>query len=386
MTIGEYEPSGVTLGEYEVVVIGGGPAGAACARRLARLGHDVLLAERATTACPQLGETCGPRARRLLGDGSVPFPDHVHRPLTTFASAWGRAEVERRSVPFWRAQSGLVLDRTALDRWLLDAAGAAGATVVRGCRITAGARDDRGTWQLTALVDDRPHALGAGFVVEATGRAARSVTQPDMRRWSTDLLICLSAQLPDRSGDDDALVEACRVGWWYTVRTATGDRVVALFTDADLVAPAPARAVWFTALLRRTRHVQHTVGLPRRDLRLRGCSARTSIRRLLWRDSYLAIGDAACFIDPLSGTGIERAIEDGISAADALSTALTGSGPEQLRAHALGRARAFQDGLDLQQRYYGAVGRWADEPFWSRRTRPSRKPVPEGRPEPGLPS
>jgi Tryptophan halogenase len=135
------------------------------------------------------------------------------------------------------------------------------------------------------------------------------------------------------------------------------------------------------------KHVQqHTVRDPPWDLRLHGCSARSSIRRLLWRESYLAIGDAACFIDPLSGTGIERAIEDGISAADALSTALTGGGPEQLRANAMRRARAFQDGLDLQRRYYGAVGRWADAPFWSRRLRPVTEFGAGGAPpEPGLP-
>jgi flavin-dependent dehydrogenase len=361
----------MTLGEHEIVVIGGGPAGAACARQLARHGHDVLLAESAITVCPRRGETCGPRARQLLDDGSLPFPDQVHRPLTTLASAWVRAEVQRRPLSLWHAQSGLVVDRAALDRWLLNSAEAVGATVVRGCRITAGGQDDRGTWRLAARIGDQLQGLGAGFVVEATGRAARSVTQPAAHRWSTDLLICISAQLPNQSANDDALIEACEVGWWYTVRTPPGDRIVALFTDADLVAPAPARAVWFSGLLRRTRHVQHTIPDPPWDLRLlRGCSARTSIRRLLWRESYLAIGDAACFIDPLSGTGIERAIEDGITAADALSAALTDGNPEWLRGHAVQRAMAFQQELNLQRHYYSAVGRWANAPFWMRRIRP----------------
>jgi len=355
----------MTHGEHEVVVVGGGPAGAACARRLARHGHDVLLAERAGRR-PRPGETCGPRVRRLLDDAGAPFPQQAHRPLAAITSAWAEEQLERRCLPFWYAENGLVLDRAALDRWLLEAAQAAGARVVRGCTVTGGRPDGRGAWQLDVLLDGRPRTLRAGFVVEATGRAARSVTHPDMRRWSTDALVCLSVELPDRSGDDDVLVEACRQGWWYTVRLSHGERLVALFTDADLVPRAPDRSGWYAGLLGRTVHVRHTVADPR-TARLHGCSARSSIRRLLWRERYLAVGDAACFLDPLSGTGVERAVTDGIAAADALSATLGDGDGDRLREHALGRARAFREGLAVQGSYYGAVHRWAEAAFWRRR-------------------
>jgi flavin-dependent dehydrogenase len=310
--------------------------------------------------------------RRLLDDGGSAFPERDHRPLAAFSTAWEDERLLRRSLPFWRVRSGLVLDRAALDRWLLDGAEAAGATVVRGCRVATGARTDRGVWRLAGAVDGRPRELRARFVVEATGRSVRSVTHPDTSRAATDALVGLSGELPDRTPTDDALVEACREGWWYTVSAPAGMRTVTLFTDADLVASASDRAAWFAELLGRTAHVRHTVPDPPWRPRLRGHTARTSIRRALLRDGSLAVGDAAAFVDPLSGTGIERALVDGVAAADALDAALDGGSSEPLRQHAVGQAEAFRESLVLQSRHYGAVRRWPDAPFWRRRCRDIR--------------
>ena len=39
-------------------------------------------------------------------------------------------------------------------------------------------------------------------------------------------------------------------------------------------------------------------------------------------DDWLAVGDAAWTLDPLSGAGVERAVRDGARAADALSESI----------------------------------------------------------------
>ncbi|MFP2928180.1 FAD-dependent oxidoreductase, partial [Pyxidicoccus sp. 3LG] len=50
----------------EVCVVGGGPAGAALALRLARLGHEVCLVERQAFPRPHLGESLAPGVWPLL--------------------------------------------------------------------------------------------------------------------------------------------------------------------------------------------------------------------------------------------------------------------------------------------------------------------------------
>jgi flavin-dependent dehydrogenase len=306
--------------------------------------------------------------RRLLeGVCGLALPHATYRPLDTFFSAWGSEELDGRSLAFWQTGSGLVLDRTIFDEWLLGSAEAAGVTVLRGCRITSGRWHEKG-WILGGLMDGSEQALAASFIAEATGRTARSVVQPDVRRLFTDALVCVSVELPEQSSDPpSALVESCLMGWWYAARLPNGRQIIALFTDADLIEPAATRVSWLNAVLKTTSHVRRLADRLPEDARIHVCDARTSVRNVLWRDSWISIGDAAWCLDPLSGVGIERAVNDGIEAAAAIARAMTNEDPEQLRSHALSRAHSFRRSLAVQRRYYGIETRWRNAVFWRRR-------------------
>jgi flavin-dependent dehydrogenase len=352
----------------DIVVVGGGPAGAVCARQLARLGHDVVLAERTRASRPRVGESCRPAVRRLLeANCDLSIPERHYRTLAAFHSAWGQDTTEGRSLEFWHAENGIAVDRAAFDDWLIESAEDAGVTVLRNCNVTEGQTNGRES-VLRAVSDGSELALRARFVIEATGRRMRSLTQPDARRIATDALVCASVELADHSmSADAALIEACDSGWWYAVQDPSGNLVVAMFTDADMVPSAQQRRNWFEAHLTRTAHIKR-VALPMStDVAVAICGARTSVRRVLWRNTYIAIGDAAWCIDPLSGTGIERAIRDGIDAAAAVSQSITGGTLHPMQRHACARANAFQEQRELQRHYYGMEGRWRHEPFWSRR-------------------
>ena len=166
-----------------------------------------------------------------------------------------------------------------------------------------------------------------------------------------------------------ALVESCRAGWWYVARQANGREVVALFTDADLTSAANARAEWLDVAMAETTHVRALAPPIAAGEAVQVCDARTSIRSVLWRRTWLSIGDAAWSLDPLSGAGIERAVRDGVDAAGAIARAADASDFSPLESHALARASAFTDSLEIQRRYYALESRWPDATFWSRRRR-----------------
>ncbi|MFY9618248.1 MAG: NAD(P)/FAD-dependent oxidoreductase [Pyrinomonadaceae bacterium] len=356
-----------------IIVIGGGPAGSICALELARLGHRVTLAERTTSPTPKLGETCGPRVRQLLKmAGGLSLPESIYRPLEIFFSAWGSPEIDGRSFTFWQGETGLVLDRTAFDKWLLDSAESAGVTVLRGCKVIGGTWA-QGSWKIEGLVDGRHQTLNASFIVEATGPRVRSAVQQDVKRVFTDTLVCLSVELPAQSSESPSvMVESCEVGWWYTVKLLHGRQIVALFTDVDLLAPAETRLEWLNSLLNETTHIRRLVNEFTKDAKVEVCDARTSIRNVLWRAGWISIGDAVWSLDPLSGFGIQRAINDGINAAPAISRALTGDAAE-LRAYAVSQGGSFNESLRAQRRYYSAEMRWEDAAFWRRRQRYSHQ-------------
>lgn len=353
------------VGRAEVAVVGGGPAGSVCARELARLGHRVVLLERGRSARPRLGETCGPRVRRWLeGNCGLPLPRRLYRPLPTFYSAWGSNELDGRSFAFWHAGEGLVLDRGAFDEWLLDSAREAGVQVLRGCGVEY-ARPGGAGW---VLGDRTGRDVSAAFLVEASGRAARSVAHANAHRFFTDKLVCLSVELTTESQDSVALIESCEQGWWYSACLPGGRQLLALFTDADLVELGQARAHTLNSLLNLTRHVRGLTGPIPHDAEVRTTDARTSARKVLWRGSWLCVGDAAWSLDPLSGNGIERAVKSGFEAARAVSEMISGGGEERLRSVALSTAHAFKHALATQSRYYAAEPRWGDAPFWRRRS------------------
>jgi flavin-dependent dehydrogenase len=134
------------------------------------------------------------------------------------------------------------------------------------------------------------------------------------------------------------------------------------------------RNALFCDALQQTIHIRQLMGASSIACRVKPVGCRTSIRNQIWRDCWLAIGDAARTIDPLSGGGVARAITDGVDAADAISIALTRSDFGPLRAFAVQRANSFFDNLEVQREYYSRESRWQVSEFWRRRTEPLSGP------------
>ncbi|MCW8088383.1 NAD(P)/FAD-dependent oxidoreductase [Sabulicella glaciei] len=115
----------------EVLVVGGGPSGAAAALALARLGRRVTILER--EAAPRhavCGEFLSAEAVEALSSLGLPPAALGGAPVERVRLAAGRTDAAG-ALPF----RAFGLSRRRMDAALLDAAASAGATIRRGARV-----------------------------------------------------------------------------------------------------------------------------------------------------------------------------------------------------------------------------------------------------------
>ncbi len=321
----------------EVVVVGGGPAGAVTAARIARAGRDVVLLERSPAwRWRALGVFASPATvTALAGAGlddatlrlaTTPVPAmRVETPAgTAFRLTYGTERGGEPAVGF---------DRSRLDPALVDLARSAGVDVRVGASVTAvalspatvRARDATGEVELRA--DVVVGADGRRSIVAAAAGVAR-------RAWlSPRLGLTFHLAEPDVGPDAparDARIRVIRDGYvglapvpggrvnvgivlgrsWHALVAREGAWPVA----RRIIGEIPPADVLDPALWRHREPLDHVAGAWPVGHRVTRRAGR----------GWLLVGDAAGFLDPFTGEGLHRAIVSAELAAAAVDAWLRG--------------------------------------------------------------
>ena len=94
------------LQSYDVVIIGGGPAGAAAGRLLASWGHSTCILQKAGDSSRGLAESVPPSTRKLLtATGMLDAVEHADFYRTRGNTAWW-GSCESRVEPFSDGEAG----------------------------------------------------------------------------------------------------------------------------------------------------------------------------------------------------------------------------------------------------------------------------------------
>ena len=292
--------------DYDVIVVGGGPAGATAARNLASLGRSVLLLERGGRIKP-CGGAIPPR---LISDFEIP----EYLLVAQAKSARIVSPTDRiADMPIEGGFVGMV-DREHFDEWLRVRAEEAGAARLCG-RFERIGRDTDGTALVEGVADDAPFRLRARCVIGADG--ARSNVAKQTIPGAEKMRYVFAYHEIVRS-PQDASFDGARCDVYYR-GSLSPDFYGWVFPHGDTTSVGLGSAQKGFSLRRATDALRESAGLAGAQT-IRREGAPIPLKPLKrWdngRDVVLA-GDAAGVVAPASGEGLYYAMTGGALAADA---------------------------------------------------------------------
>lgn len=308
--------------QCDVLVVGAGPAGSACAQHLARAGLDVCLADQ--HAFPR-DKTCG--------DGLIPDAHAALKRLGVFDEVMALAQPVayvscigprggRVDVPGTMA----VLPRRELDHILLRAAQRAGARLLPPARFVAPVIEGAQVVGARLALGDAEHVLRARWVVLATGAAPQAMLAAELCERRTPSGVALRGYI--RNEALRGRINTLQIVWhrrlaggygWifplpggvfnigagltgsYAQRSHNLRELFAAFTEVHADA---------AALLDGGEWVSE----------LKGAPLRCSLAGARWsRPGLLATGEAIGSTYAFTGEGIGKAMQTGLLAAEAIT-------------------------------------------------------------------
>ena len=372
----------------EVVVVGAGPAGALAARQLARFGVEVVLVHRARRQ--QRAESLGASAPRLLGSYGLELPDSVFspRPSDHFVF-WGGREDRVAAQPENSGRFGegqRLVWRGPLDEWALAEAKQAGAGVVEG---SAAADDAAGPGAGVVRVREsrgRTLRIEARAVVDASGRSGALTgskrVRPEFRTTA------LTAHFAGSEARGTSVVSFAD-GWVWSAPLRDGRRDVTALVDAEAAAGNAEdcfRAAVASAALGTPAAGRFLSGSPVTPIRAAEATPYVSGAGPPEGAITLAVGDASSALDPLTGLGVMKAMDSGLTGAVVLRTAL--ARPEHaalaLAFHADKERGLAAESAERIAGFYAEERRFAERRFWRRRA--GTPPAPSPPPSPPSPA
>jgi flavin-dependent dehydrogenase len=342
--------------DCDVCVIGGGPAGALAARRLAQMGHRVRLVERTRFPRSQVGESLSPGVRPLLDIAGVRrevAKAHFHAPQETLL-CWKESSAWR--IPVGARADGLLVERSVFDMLLLNAAREAGAEILQPMKARVERLPDR--W----LIEAGERSFSASMLLDAAGR--KGVLPKRSLPYAARTCAVWGNF---RKCAEVTRVEAVRDGWFWAA-PVTADRLsLVFFCEPSLVRNRVAEDLLRERLSRSQLLEECTNADLHGSVKVLDATCRFTPENI--GNGFVRIGEANYTVDPLSSTGVEKAMQSALWGALAANTVLQDKSSAGRCEHFYRerQAEAIKAHREWSGRFYGEVVRFAGEPFWSRR-------------------
>ncbi|HLW61046.1 MAG TPA: NAD(P)/FAD-dependent oxidoreductase [bacterium] len=320
----------------DVVVVGAGPGGSATAHYLAKLGLDVLFVDR--SGFPR-DKTCGdgltPRAMGVLHDMDL-LPDLLRagKRITGVEIVSPDGSSTGATIPPLPGVPGpmLVVPRVILDDAIRERARRSGARFEGGVLVTGVERTAHGVIVLGEQGTRRVR-FSARCAVIATGASAPLLMRLGILRRPPPMMLAARAYFEGVTGLADRVhirfdgVPLPGYGWVFPVSPTTVNLGAGFFPSSRRFSRLPPNPRAAFDRFVRSRLMASLLGGARQAGPTRGYPLRVDFPRSpVFGDGVLLVGEAAGLVNPLTGEGIDYALESAQIAAEQIGRMLGAGG------------------------------------------------------------
>jgi len=319
---------------WDVIIIGGGPAGSTAATTLANAGRKVLVLEKAKFPRFHIGESLLPYNRKIFDDlgvwekiAAIGFTKkRAAQFIMGNGSRGNRLNFSKGS--FTKYPEAVQVERAKFDQILLDHSRENGAEV-REESLVLEHRVESDRVVIKYRSGDQENEISGRYVIDASGLSNFTANKEAVREYyPTHKKIAIfshfeNVDMPKGDESGDILIVRREKSWFWLIPLEENKVSVGLVIDAeDFKATGKRPQEVFDDATQDTKVVQRRFGAAKQTEELHVIRDFSYKNDRLISDRVLRAGDASGFIDPMFSSGVLLAMTSGQQGAQVIHEAL----------------------------------------------------------------
>lgn len=307
--------------QYDVCVIGAGPAGSTIANRLVDFGYSVVLIDKKKFPRSHIGLSLTSGIHHWLNVLDIKEQVeqlHFKRANKTIV-LWKSKEPLIKN--FENDKAGYHLDRGRFDALLVDECRQKKVKIIQPGIIKNLKQTKDGSWKMKILNETQEYRITSSFVVDSCGR--KSILKNNKIPYLPKLLATYAYWESDnKSKNDYSFIEASNTHWYWGAPINNDNFVLCIFSDPSKLKEASSIDQFYIDIISKSKFASPIISEKNIKGTISVCDATPYYDSNVIGDNFIKIGDSAYTMDPISSQGVQKAIKSGIQAAIIVNTIL----------------------------------------------------------------